>query len=193
MCRNNSVLFSWFSWRCWLFPAFTSKPQTIHISYFELLIAYLWCEILFDQARTDYVLVKLTIWGTLVSLTKTCSMQILQVPVWLLQTWSKDREGSFGCFPPCVSGMLAFSLLTTLLSLITLPTLTLMVSCACRSPASDFLRKSYLLRIACEDKKHSNSASYDVLFILHPAILSYRILEIIQPLISNWVKYPHLF
>ena len=23
----------------------------------------------------------------------------------------------------------------------------------------------------------------------HPAILSYRILEIIQPLISNWVKY----
>lgn len=165
----------------------------IHISYLELLITYLWCEILFDQARTDYFLVKLTIWGTLNSLTKPCSMQILQVPIWLPQTWSNDRDGSFRSFPPGISWMLAFSLLTTLSRLITLPTLTLMASCACRRPASDFLRKSYLLRIACEDKKHSNSASYDVLFILHPAILSYRILEIIQPLISNWVKYPHLF
>lgn len=165
----------------------------IHISYLELLITYLWCEILFDQARTDYILVKLTIWGTLNSLTKPCSMQILQVPIWLSQTWSNDRDCSFRCFPPGISWMLAFSLLTTLSRLITLPTLTLMASCACRRPASDFLRKSYLLRIACEDKKHSNSASYDVLFILHPAILSYRILEIIQPLISNWVKYPHLF
>lgn len=68
---------------------------------------------------------------------------------------------------------------------VSLHPLALMVQCACRSPASDFLSKSHLLHTACEDKENSNSVFYGVLFVLHPAILSYRYWGLYSPSLAT--------
>lgn len=151
---------------------------------FWALIIYLEQEILFCQAEQISILVKLTIWGTLVSLTKPCSLQTLHVPTWLLQT-ALTRKIDLAKTSLLVDSGFSFSFLTTL---------------SRHLPITHFDFDGFVSL-----QETSFWLSYKVLFFFyvlpfmmdflhcHPAILSYRILEIIQPLISNWVKYLLLF
>ena len=97
------------------------------------------------------------------SLARVFSTQALQVPLWLLQSLSEEEDCSFFRCPPCTFRTLALCLLTSLSRRLTLPTSALTALCACRRPATNFLRKPHFLCISYEDKEHSNSAFHDVL------------------------------